>query len=60
MIVGRCSLELSGRNPRRKIKKSQTPSEADLSRRPVEGICGSTDFSWKCFVDPQFNTELSL
>ena len=37
MHIGRCSWELSGRKLRRKIKKSQTPSEADLSRRAVEG-----------------------
>jgi hypothetical protein len=29
MLVGRCSWELSGRKPQRKIKKSQTPSEAE-------------------------------
>jgi hypothetical protein len=37
MIVGICCWELSGRKLQRKIKKSQTPSVADLSRRAVEG-----------------------
>jgi hypothetical protein len=31
MLVGRCSWELSGRKLQRKIKKSQTPSEAEGS-----------------------------
>ncbi len=37
MLVGRCSSELSGHRPQGKLKKSQPPSEADLSRRAVEG-----------------------
>ncbi len=37
MLVGRCSLELSGHRPQGELKKSQPPSEADLSRRAVEG-----------------------
>jgi hypothetical protein len=45
MLVGRCSWELSGRKLQPKIKKSQTPSEADLSRlAPARrgGICSFT------------------
>src|ERR1700733_14322381 len=37
MLVGRCFWELSDRKLHRKIKKSQPPSEADLSRHAVEG-----------------------
>jgi hypothetical protein len=37
MLVRRCSWELSSRKLPRKIKKSQTLSAADLSRRAVEG-----------------------
>ena len=36
MLRGRCFWELSGRKLQRRIKRSQTPSEADLSRRAVE------------------------
>src|ERR1700739_4298609 len=37
MLPGGCSRELSGRKLQREVKRSQTPSEADLSRRAVEG-----------------------
>jgi hypothetical protein len=37
MLVGGCSSELSGHKLQGKLKKSQPPSEADLSRRAVEG-----------------------
>ena len=37
MLVGRCSSELSGHRLQGKLKKSQPPSAADLSRRAVEG-----------------------
>jgi hypothetical protein len=49
MLLGRCSRELSDSKLQRKIKKSQTPSEADLSRRAGEGSAVSADLSWKCF-----------
>ena len=41
MLVGRCSWELSGRKLHRKIKRSQTPSEAGLSRLPRLAVEGS-------------------
>jgi hypothetical protein len=37
MLVGRCSSELSNHKLQAKSKKSQAPTEADLSRRAVEG-----------------------
>src|ERR1700733_14489291 len=37
MLVGRCSSELSSHKLQAKSKKSQAPSEADLSRHAVEG-----------------------
>jgi len=37
MLVGRSSSELSGHKLQGKLKKSQPPSEADLSRRAGEG-----------------------
>jgi hypothetical protein len=37
MLVGRCSSQLSSHKLQAKSKKSQAPSEADLSRHAVEG-----------------------
>src|SRR5580700_5292923 len=37
MLVGRCSSQLSSHKLQAKSKKSQAPTEADLSRHAVEG-----------------------
>ena len=45
MFVGRCSRELSGRKLHQKIKKSQTPSAADLSGVPCRDLRCATALS---------------
>src|SRR5580704_19362988 len=49
MLVGRCSSQLSSHKLQAKSKKSQAPSEADLSRRAVEGSAVPRTFPGNVF-----------
>ncbi len=49
MLVGRRHPGLSGHKLRMKTKKSQAPSEADLSRRAVEGTAVQRTFRGNVF-----------
>ncbi len=57
MLVGRCSSELSGHRLQGKLKKSQPTSEADLSRRAMEGSAVPRTTTGNAEHDAQ--TELS-